>query len=408
MGPRKRPADDDEEYVDDGYDYDIPLGGEKKKGKRGTGSRSAPVSSKEIKNWEDILVHVVLSGYVGVSWHECATMRLVSPSVSQRISNSLTVLDARACKRVHEGVVPTSVSLLGAFPSFSRLDRLEMDYLKKEVPASAANAAFSAKDQQEMTKLVGVQWGCLQYLSLRGSVDVISAILLHEIGKQCTSLEVLDVSLPRFPSSLSEEKGFGDSLGNLVNLRFLDLSCTTISDANLEKMLQPMTQLSVLGLSGCRNLTPLALRHVSDHRALTLKVLDISNLNGLTDTVMDNFVHCDFTGKRNERMQVESSSNIRSSAGRNKEGEAWPKLYCLLASFLKDVSGSSILSLLSIKSLRILEMRGQGRLVASEIYDRAKARDIVCLFQHEDVYQDRAACFEDHWPPSMLAFRPPI
>ena len=103
MGPRKRPAGDNEEYVDDGYDYDIPLGGEKKKGKRGTGSRSAPVSPKEIKNWEDLLVHVVLSGYVGVSWHECATMRLVSPSVYSMSSRYVTKINLVIAKKFCRG-----------------------------------------------------------------------------------------------------------------------------------------------------------------------------------------------------------------------------------------------------------------------------------------------------------------
>ena len=44
MGPRKRAADDDEEYVYEGDDYDIPLGGERKKGKRAAPTKSTPTS----------------------------------------------------------------------------------------------------------------------------------------------------------------------------------------------------------------------------------------------------------------------------------------------------------------------------------------------------------------------------
>ena len=55
MGPRKkRPSDDDEEDVDEGDDYDIPLGGEKKRGKRGAGAISAPVHLNSLDDPEII------------------------------------------------------------------------------------------------------------------------------------------------------------------------------------------------------------------------------------------------------------------------------------------------------------------------------------------------------------------
>jgi DNA excision repair protein ERCC-3 len=54
MGPRKRGADEDEEYVDEGDDYDIPIGGERKKGKRGAGPKSAPTSLGPLEDPEVI------------------------------------------------------------------------------------------------------------------------------------------------------------------------------------------------------------------------------------------------------------------------------------------------------------------------------------------------------------------
>ena len=92
--------------------------------------------------------------------------------------------------------------------------------------------------------------------------------------------------------------------------------------------------------------------------------------------------------------------------GEETEKEAWPKLFCLQAAYLKDVSSCSIHAILSIKSLRLLDMRGQDQLIDSDICNKAKMRDITCLFHHKDVYQDDAAHFGHYWPPSMLAFRP--
>lgn len=378
-----------------------------------------------INNWDDIIVYVALSGYVGVSWHECARMRLISPSVGERISSALTVLDARACKIENEEHISTSDSLLCAMPSFPMLEWLELDFATfKEASTSATDTkgdstSLLARSRQRVRKVAKAEWGRLRCLSLRGSVQAVSASFVHEIGTQCLSLEVLDVSLPKFSSCpISGKTKFGDSLGNLVSLRFLDLSCTPITDAALEMALRPLSQLSHLGLCGCKNLSPLALQHVCMYSSKTLEVLDISALSGLSDADLACLVRGDFTRApgRVEDMHVSGAGGSRhymngSSSGKKEnekeEGvEAWPRLFCLLASFLKDLSDGTILAVLSIKSLRLLDMRGQGRLVDSEIYDRAKSRDVACLFQHEDVYQERGACFGDRWPPSMAAFRP--
>ena len=154
--------------------------------------------SAEINNWEDIIVYVARLGYVGVSWHECSKMRLISPSVGRRISGSLMFLDARACKIVNDGQIPPEVALLSAMPSFPKLEWLELDYAASKEASTPSitnnNALFSVRDQHNITELIKTGWGRLRCLSLRGSIETVSASLLHEIGKHCTSLEVLDVS----------------------------------------------------------------------------------------------------------------------------------------------------------------------------------------------------------------------
>ena len=382
-----------------------------------------------LKCWEDILMEVILRGYYGASWDECQVLRLLNGSFNQRLSEELTVLDARAYKhRVRLGKKGSSTieSALIDMPAFPKLEWLELDYLRKNIEKGGGESY--GRQFEFRLQLLGSGLRCL---SLRDPAEAVNSSQLRDIGKFCTKLEVLDISIPMFIKKGSAPtdpgvKNFGSTLGNLSELRFLDLSCTCILDATLEKALVKLKHLSHLGLRSCRNLNSGVLVHISRHTAKTLKVLDISDLSDVSDADMSSFVNRTFDDilekeeketrwerGKGEMVVVEgpvedeiSKSSSRSQGSHVEKDVAWPSLFCVMASFLKDLNSESILALLSINSLRILDMRGLSRLVDAEVYKEATKRDVITLFKNEDVYQEKAACLGKFWPPSMLAFRP--
>lgn len=310
---------------------------------------------------DEVLGHILFSGYLSRSWYQTVLLLLVCKRFAEVGKRHIAYVDHK-CRDWHG---PVNVS---AIQNLENIHRIAGSLVYLDL--SFCNINLQSFQNINLFK----QWkNSLKGLNLRGT-GLCDEFLQHVGLSGFTQLKFLDVSKLNISEAPQITDVGGYHIAGLTRLKWLNVSCTSITNDTVGEISSKCPMVWHLGLQCCLGFTDDGVKYLK--RMGHLRILDISGCSLIT------------VRGTNELIGVTDSKGCDHGRSSSIKFPLQSNLSVLSISFLPDTlpRGPLITALLDkYRKLTKLEMRKRNEdEIDTELISEVRKKLDVCVLSHTD------------------------